>query len=152
MWEELFSANVWLQVIVTFSHSQDARTDLLSMRKSGIKVNLKCKCRCCWRASKEVQENQTHCSWQFCTGETNELYIEIVPGLGETLVGNSPGSAFRCSIKKDAFLQEATKKEETKRWLTVVGLPSKSEALYASLEQQQRLIFRSDSNAEDLPG
>ena len=65
----------------------------------------------------------------------NELYVEIVLGLGETLVGNYPGRAlsFVCS--------------KTDGQSAVLAYPSKSIGLYGG-----GLIFRSDSNAEDLAG
>ena len=67
--------------------------------------------------------------------ESGELYAEVVHGLGETLVGNYPGRAL-------GFVSD--KKEPSPR---VTAYPSKSTALYGG-----GLIFRSDSNAEDLAG
>ncbi|MBF0319815.1 MAG: hypothetical protein HQL01_08445 [Nitrospirae bacterium] len=69
------------------------------------------------------------------TGATDEVFAEVVPGLGETLVGNHPGRALSFTCKKDA----ATPK--------VASYPSKGIALYG-----EGLIFRSDSNVEDLSG
>lgn len=69
------------------------------------------------------------------TGNTNELFAEVVLGLGETLVGNYPGRAL-------SFLWH---KAEAKP--TLLSYPAKSAALYGS-----GLIFRSDSNGEDLEG
>jgi alpha-glucan,water dikinase len=68
------------------------------------------------------------------TGNRDEIYAEVVPGLGETLVGNYPGRAlgFTCS------------KAELKPQL--LAFPGKSIGLFGS-----GLIFRSDSNGEDLP-
>src|SRR3989442_15378704 len=65
----------------------------------------------------------------------DELYAELVLGLGETLVGNYPGRAmsFACS--------------KTNGQSNVLAYPSKSIGLYGG-----GLIFRSDSNAEDLAG
>ncbi len=65
----------------------------------------------------------------------DELYAEVVLGLGETLVGNYPGRAlsFVCS--------------QSNGQPTVLAYPSKSIGLYGG-----GLIFRSDSNAEDLAG
>ena len=40
-------------------------------------------------------------------GSDAEIYIELVQGLGETLVGNYPGTALRCVAAK-ASLQEAS--------------------------------------------
>jgi alpha-glucan,water dikinase len=69
------------------------------------------------------------------SGNARELYAEVVPGLGETLVGNHPGRAlgFTCA---HAGGEPA-----------VVCYPGKSRGLFGG-----GLIFRSDSNAEDLPG
>eukprot|EP00928_Gymnodinium_smaydae_P040973 TRINITY_DN2774_c1_g4_i1.p1 TRINITY_DN2774_c1_g4~~TRINITY_DN2774_c1_g4_i1.p1 ORF type:complete len:2307 (+),score=559.49 TRINITY_DN2774_c1_g4_i1:84-7004(+) len=69
------------------------------------------------------------------TNDADEVYGEIVPGRGETLVGNFPGRALSFRAKKgcepvvSAFLSKST-------WLRT----------------QECLIFRSDSNGEDLEG
>jgi alpha-glucan,water dikinase len=68
-------------------------------------------------------------------GNSGELFGEIVLGLGETLVGNYPGRAFSFAFEKGCNHQK------------VLGFPAKSTALYGG-----GLIFRSDSNAEDLEG
>ena len=65
--------------------------------------------------------------------EQDQIYGEVVWGLGETLVGNHPGRALAFVASKAQGAAE------------VVGYPSKSHALYAG-----GLMFRSDSNAEDL--
>lgn len=67
------------------------------------------------------------------TGNRDELYAEAVVGLGETLVGNYPGKALSFSAAKG--------KGETR----LLSFPSKSVGLFGS-----GLIFRSDSNGEDL--
>lgn len=64
------------------------------------------------------------------------MYAEVVVGLGETLVGNFPGRALGFSMRKDGSSGPE-----------IHSLPSKSTALYGG-----GLIFRSDSNGEDLPG
>ena len=69
----------------------------------------------------------------------NELYAEIVKGLGETLVGNYPGRAL--SFKAD--------KTDGVNKPVITGFPSKNVALSVS---PGTLIFRSDSNGEDLAG
>ncbi len=69
------------------------------------------------------------------SGDSNELYAEVVPGLGETLVGNYPGKALGFSSSK--------KRPGPK----IISYPSKSVALSGG-----GLIFRSDSNGEDLSG
>jgi alpha-glucan,water dikinase len=65
----------------------------------------------------------------------DELYAEAVLGLGETLVGNHPGRAFSVVAMKG------------KTQSSVLAYPSKSLGLFGG-----GLIFRSDSNAEDLAG
>jgi len=69
------------------------------------------------------------------SGDREEIYIEIVLGLGETLAGNYPGRAFSCTCRKGS------------RDIRLLAYPSKSIALYGG-----GVIFRSDSNAEDLAG
>ena len=69
------------------------------------------------------------------TGNPNELFAEVVLGLGETLVGNYPGRAL-------SFVCDKTTGKQT-----LLSYPSKSTGLYGS-----GLIFRSDSNGEDLAG
>jgi alpha-glucan,water dikinase len=64
-----------------------------------------------------------------------ELYLEVVQGLGETLVGNYPGRALSAVIDRES------------KALTLVSYPAKSLALRGG-----GLIFRSDSNGEDLAG
>jgi len=69
------------------------------------------------------------------TGNPNELYAEVVLGLGETLVGNYPGRAL-------SFIWD--KKSDQ---LNLLAFPGKSVGLYGG-----GLIFRSDSTGEDLAG
>jgi alpha-glucan,water dikinase len=69
------------------------------------------------------------------TGDREEIFAEVVPGLGETLVGNYPGKALSVSCPKG---KEAPR---------VLAFPSKSVGLFGG-----GLIFRSDSNGEDLAG
>lgn len=69
------------------------------------------------------------------TGNHDEIYAEVVLGLGEALVGNYPGRALSFTSRKG---------EHDPRILTY---PSKSQGLYGG-----GLIFRSDSNGEDLTG
>ena len=71
------------------------------------------------------------------TLDANQVYVEVVKGLGETLVGNYPGKALSFQVAKDS---NAAK---------VVGYPSKISQLVAPANS---FIFRSDSNAEDLDG
>ena len=64
-----------------------------------------------------------------------ELYLELVLGLGETLVGNYPGRALSAVVGR------------TSKTLKLLSYPGKSLALRGG-----GLIFRSDSNGEDLAG
>ena len=68
--------------------------------------------------------------------DADYMYAEVVVGLGETLVGNFPGRALGFQMRKDG-----TEAPE------IQSLPSKSTGLFGG-----GLIFRSDSNGEDLPG
>jgi alpha-glucan,water dikinase len=69
------------------------------------------------------------------TGERDELYAELVAGLGETLVGNYPGRALSAVSHRSS------------KAITLLTYPSKSMVLRGG-----GLIFRSDSNGEDLAG
>jgi len=69
------------------------------------------------------------------TGNKNELFAEAVLGLGETLVGNYPGRAL-------SFIWDKSTPKAS-----ILSYPSKSIGLHGS-----GLIFRSDSNGEDLEG
>lgn len=71
------------------------------------------------------------------TGDSSEIYAEIVKGLGETLVGAYPGRALSFVTKKTDLNQ-----------VKVLGYPSKPIGLFI----RQSIIFRSDSNGEDLEG
>jgi alpha-glucan,water dikinase len=68
-------------------------------------------------------------------GNADELFVEVVLGLGETLVGNYPGRAL-------SFVWNKRSEQ-----MSVLSFPSKSSGLYGD-----GLIFRSDSNGEDLAG
>lgn len=69
------------------------------------------------------------------TGDMDEIYAEVVPGLGETLAGNYPGKSLSFTCKKGEPEPQ------------LLSYPSKSVGLFGS-----GLIFRSDSNGEDLAG
>jgi alpha-glucan,water dikinase len=69
------------------------------------------------------------------TGNPDELYSEVVLGLGETVVANHPGRALSFTWDKKSAKE------------TLLSYPGKSVGLYGS-----GLIFRSDSNGEDLTG
>jgi alpha-glucan, water dikinase len=69
------------------------------------------------------------------TGNPAEIYAEVVLGLGETLVGNYPGRALGFVCRKSDLSLE------------ILSYPGKSVGLYG-----KGVIFRSDSNGEDLEG
>ena len=69
------------------------------------------------------------------TGARDEVYAEVVPGLGETLAANYPGRALGFTCRKGSGEPQ------------LLSFPSKSIGLYGG-----GLIFRSDSNGEDLAG
>ncbi|CAM0870867.1 unnamed protein product [Alopecurus aequalis] len=71
------------------------------------------------------------------SGESSEIYAEVVKGLGETLVGAYPGRAMSFVCRKDNL--DSPK---------VLGYPSKPIGLFI----KKSIIFRSDSNGEDLEG
>ncbi|XP_042452008.1 alpha-glucan water dikinase, chloroplastic-like, partial [Zingiber officinale] len=71
------------------------------------------------------------------SGDSSEIYAEVVKGLGETLVGAYPGRALSFVCNKDDLNSPK-----------VLGFPSKPIGLFI----KQSIIFRSDSNGEDLEG
>ncbi|OAY62835.1 Alpha-glucan water dikinase, chloroplastic [Ananas comosus] len=71
------------------------------------------------------------------TGDSSEIYTEVVKGLGETLVGAYPGRALSFVCKKNDLNSPK-----------VLGYPSKPIGLFI----RRSIIFRSDSNGEDLEG
>ncbi|XP_011655614.1 alpha-glucan water dikinase, chloroplastic isoform X2 [Cucumis sativus] len=71
------------------------------------------------------------------SGDSSEIYAEVVKGLGETLVGAYPGRALSFICKKNDL--------DTPK---VLGYPSKPIGLFI----RRSIIFRSDSNGEDLEG
>ena len=103
-------------------------------------------------------------------GNEGEIYIELVQGFGEALVDSFPGSALCVTVSKDALRALAEDAISTQsrqqadgqvpsETIRVSAYPSKSVAL--KLPDQARspdgmgssaMIFRSDSNGEDLEG
>lgn len=67
------------------------------------------------------------------SGERGEIFAEVVLGMGETLVGNYPGRALSFICRKNDLQLE------------LHSYPSKSLGIYG-----KGVIFRSDSNGEDL--
>jgi alpha-glucan,water dikinase len=82
------------------------------------------------------------------TGNTDEMLGEVVVGLGETLVSNTPGRALAFTCAADGGGGGGYN-------VNVISLPSKHTALYPPPSARGGgggggLIARSDSNAEDL--
>ncbi|XP_078431016.1 pyruvate phosphate dikinase, PEP/pyruvate binding domain-containing protein [Wolffia australiana] len=71
------------------------------------------------------------------SGDSTEIYTEVVKGLGETLVGAYPGRALSFICKKNDIGSPK-----------LLGYPSKPVGLFI----RRSIIFRSDSNGEDLEG
>lgn len=71
------------------------------------------------------------------SGDSSEIYVEVVKGLGETLVGAYPGRALSFICKKSNLNSPQ-----------LLGYPSKPIGLFI----RRSIIFRSDSNGEDLEG
>ncbi|CAI0405203.1 unnamed protein product, partial [Linum tenue] len=71
------------------------------------------------------------------SGNASEIYAEVVKGLGETLVGAYPGRALSFICNKNDLDSPL-----------VLGYPSKPIGLFI----RRSIIFRSDSNGEDLEG
>ncbi|NVM20952.1 MAG: hypothetical protein HWN68_04155 [Desulfobacterales bacterium] len=69
------------------------------------------------------------------TGDRDEIYAEVVLGLGETVVSNYPGRALSLTCRKGENEPQ------------LLAFPSKSVGLFGG-----GLIFRSDSSGEDLAG
>ncbi|CAJ1940177.1 unnamed protein product [Sphenostylis stenocarpa] len=72
------------------------------------------------------------------SGDSSEIYAEVVKGLGETLVGAYPGRALSFICKKRDLNSPQ-----------ILGYPSKPVGLFII---RRSIIFRSDSNGEDLEG
>ena len=93
-------------------------------------------------------------------GDPNEIYVEVVQGLGETLVGNFPGAAFSFVAQKDQLppapeqLTDLKAPSLAESGITVMGYPSKSRTMQPAGPSTNgpNYIFRSDSNVEDLEG
>ncbi|KAL6569107.1 hypothetical protein OROHE_003388 [Orobanche hederae] len=71
------------------------------------------------------------------SGDSSEIYAEVVKGLGESLVGAYPGRALSFICKKNDLDSPQ-----------ILGYPSKPIGLFI----RRSIIFRSDSNGEDLEG
>ena len=113
---------------------------------------------------------ESYRSMRCAAGNQGEIYIELVQGFGEALVGNFPGSALRAVVSKQPLLsldQDVSSSRSLEEAVCqlpgdVVGLsayPSKSVALRLPVQasssggaNSHAIIFRSDSNGEDLEG
>ena len=73
------------------------------------------------------------------TGAKGELFGEAVVGMGEALVGNQAGRALSFSAASG----------DTQPEVSILSLPSKRAGLF-SHSGASNVIFRSDSNGEDL--
>jgi alpha-glucan,water dikinase len=81
------------------------------------------------------------------SGDASEIYGELVCGLGETLVGAYPGRALSFTAPKQPGAGAGATAGAGAA--TLRGYPSKASGLFL---RQPTLIFRSDSNGEDLEG
>lgn len=88
-------------------------------------------------------------------GSRDQIYVELVQGLGETIVGNWPGAALSYTAQKSLLpaLDGAADAPESfpEGLISIKGFPSKSHALCLA-EGGPVIIFRSDSNGEDMGG
>ncbi|XP_042756747.2 alpha-glucan water dikinase 1, chloroplastic isoform X2 [Lactuca sativa] len=90
------------------------------------------------------------------SGDSSEIYAEVVKGLGETLVGAYPGRALSFISKKDNLDSPKVTIQSyvsiifyiSHQNFQVLGYPSKPIGLFI----RRSIIFRSDSNGEDLEG
>jgi alpha-glucan,water dikinase len=89
------------------------------------------------------------------TGDDDTTLLEVVRGMGEALVGNHPGAALAATARKSLLPATAEAPPAAAQLpagcIRVVRYPSKSAALMVSGGADD-VIFRSDSNAEDLEG
>ena len=88
-------------------------------------------------------------------GNKEQMYIELVQGLGETIVGNWPGCALSYTADKAHLPSLAADSGAPDSFpdglVSIRGFCSKSRALRLA-EGHPVIIFRSDSNGEDLEG
>ncbi|OMJ88441.1 hypothetical protein SteCoe_9667 [Stentor coeruleus] len=106
----------------------------LSIVKAQISINSVVMCVLCQEVITGEYAYVLHTKNPF-TNNSNEIYGELVLGLGETLVGAFEGRAFSFIVNKTTGKYE------------ISAFPNKSVALRGN-----GFIFRSDSNSEDLPG
>ena len=91
--------------------------------------------------------------WAPVAGDKEQMYIELVQGLGETIVGNWPGCALSYTAEKahlpSLAVASAAPESFPDGLISIRGFCSKSHALRPA-EGGSVIIFRSDSNGEDL--
>ena len=96
-----------------------------------------------------------HLVWVLFAGSNEQMYIELVQGLGETIVGNWPGCALSYTAEKAQLPSLAADSDAPESFpdglITIKGFCTKSRALRVA-EGGSVIIFRSDSNGEDLEG
>ena len=110
---------------------------VLSCKKAGLNhedLNMAVLCQPVVRAKYAFVLHTVHPQ----TNDKTEIYGELVCGLGEALVGNFAGRALSFTVKKTNLDSPI-----------VNGFPSKSKGLFM---RKDSMIFRSDSNGEDLEG
>lgn len=90
------------------------------------------------------------------TGDDGEVFCELVAGLGEAIVsGAVPGSALAFAARKEKLAEavdletgKVKSSSSSENVARVLSYPSKGAGFFVP----ESLIFRSDSNGEDLPG
>jgi len=129
-------AAAWAAIVGVWASKWNDRA-FLSCRKAGLNhsaISMAVLCQQVVQARYAFVIHTTNPS----TGNDQELYAEVVCGLGETLVGNYAGRSLSFSAPKSDISR-----------LSVKSFPSKSVGLFVDTPA---MIFRSDSNAEDLEG
>ena len=128
--------HAWAAITGVWGSKYNERA-VLSCRKAGIKhedVSMAVLCQPVVQSKYAFVLHTTNPQ----TGDANEIYGEMVCGMGEALVGNFAGRALSFVAKKNDLSN-----------VKVTGFPSKANGLFTD---GPTLIFRSDSNGEDLEG
>ena len=130
------AALAWAAITGVWASKYNERA-VLSCRKAGLKhedVSMAVLCQPVVQARYAFVLHTTNPQ----TSDPNEIYGEVVCGMGEALVGNFAGRAMSFVARKDDLTNAR-----------VTGFPSKANGLFTDAPT---LIFRSDSNGEDLEG
>jgi len=130
------AAQAWAAITGVWASKYNERA-VLSCRKAGLThedVSMAVLCQPVVRARYAFVLHTTNPQ----TSDPNEIYGEVVCGMGEALVGNFPGRAMSFVANKNDLTNPR-----------VIGFPSKANGLFTD---RPTLIFRSDSNGEDLEG